>query len=480
MMSNTLKITGQWWFPTSDIRFNGELTFCPTEGGKLTIFGPLESFVLLDESAKTTAENSNDKSKTTQKICESYDRMSLILGKDNDGKKVTAVYTLPPNNRSVIRPNYNYCERDFLIDLVFIGLNFEKIEDIKFEKVLVEYSHLNDWLHDFNLSGRTAMYAEKSEAKYVLEHFYGETKYIDIAEICSIEILSCPNIRINFGEKNQISNRIYVRFSSYHKKTIKDYITLKNIFNDFLNFVISHRVTTMRMIGEVQIRIDDHFIIEQVDVFYHNRISQKLNKVAVVSPYLLIYEDIENNFSDIIVRWYQLRKKMSATYDLYFGVMYNLDLYLSNSFLMLAEALEIYIGIISQENPDPILLSKVKRIDRICEMLEKASPLSEADREWVKVIMNDKKSLSFKEKMEKAYDLYSELLPKLSHVIGTKQEFSSKVTELRNRLTHGNINYDELGTEEMFWGCKDLQLILQLCILSELKFSKDQLKEITT
>jgi hypothetical protein len=92
--------------------------------------------------------------------------------------------------------------------------------------------------------------------------------------------------------------------------------------------------------------------------------------------------------------------------------------------------------------------------------------------------MQDKKSFSFKEKMEKAYDLYSKLLPKLSQVIGMKQEFSSKVTELRNRLTHGNIAYDELDTEEVFWRCKDLQLIIQLCILSELRFSKDQIEKI--
>ena len=145
---------------------------------------------------------------------------------------------------------------------------------------------------------------------------------------------------------------------------------------------------------------------------------------------------------------------------------------------MLAEALEVYIGIISLENPDPGLQSKMKRIDEISEILEKGCTLNEADREWVKIIMNDKKSFSFKEKLEKAYDLYFELLPKLSHVIGTKQEFSSKVAEFRNRLTHGNIKYDELETRELLWKCKDLQLVIQLCILSELKFSNDDIKSI--
>jgi hypothetical protein len=92
--------------------------------------------------------------------------------------------------------------------------------------------------------------------------------------------------------------------------------------------------------------------------------------------------------------------------------------------------------------------------------------------------MKDKRSLSFKERISKAYDLYHDLLPKLSYVIGTKEEFSSKVTELRHRLTHGNINYDELKIDELYWKQKDLQLIIQLCILSELKFSNDDIKNI--
>ena len=47
----------------------------------------------------------------------------------------------------------------------------------------------------------------------------------------------------------------------------------------------------------------------------------------------------------------------------------------------------------------------------------------------------------------------------LSYVIGSEEEFSTKVTDYRNRLTHGNLNYDELDHTDIFWKCKDLQLI---------------------
>ncbi|MGA9845205.1 MAG: hypothetical protein WBQ25_23125 [Nitrososphaeraceae archaeon] len=50
MDSDHLIITGEWWFPGSKIRFNGNLSFNLADGGKLTIFGSVDPFVLLDSS----------------------------------------------------------------------------------------------------------------------------------------------------------------------------------------------------------------------------------------------------------------------------------------------------------------------------------------------------------------------------------------------------------------------------------------------
>lgn len=43
---------------------------------------------------------------------------------------------------------------------------------------------------------------------------------------------------------------------------------------------------------------------------------------------------------------------------------------------------------------------------------------------------------------------------------------------------HGNIDYDQLNNQDLFWKYKDLQLILQLYILSELGFSINEIKDI--
>lgn len=48
----------------------------------------------------------------------------------------------------------------------------------------------------------------------------------------------------------------------------------------------------------------------------------------------------------------------------------------------------------------------------------------------------------------------------------------------RNKLTHGNIDYDKINVDKILWNTKDLLLILQLSILSQLGFTDADLKEI--
>jgi hypothetical protein len=202
-----------------------------------------------------------------------------------------------------------------------------------------------------------------------------------------------------------------------------------------------------------------------------------MDKLKVISPYLLNYQNITKRLSEIMNRWFNLKNKTPAVYDLYFGVMYNSDLYLSNKLLMLAEAIEVYMNNISKQNLYPNLTYKILRIDHIIKVIDQCA-LDDTDKEWVKTILKDKKSLSFKENLGKVYDIYHELLPRLSSVIGSKREFSSKITEYRNRLTHADIDYNQIDNEDLFWRYKDLQLILQLCVLSELGFSTNEIKDI--
>ena len=481
MVTNELDVDGNWWFPNSNIKFKGKLIFKEESGGYLTILGSFEPFALLD-----TSQNQNTESKVeskNEKICKTERREKLIYGETKDRKKITLLYDLSPSKNSEFRSNYSYEERTYKIIFIFIGYHFENVEQIKFESIIIEFSNLPYWIRDHRLIGSTFHRRRKKPKKYIIEHTYGKTINVKIDNQCIIQFFNYPIINEDLVTSKKVQDRTYVKIISSKIKTLKKYIVLKNILQDFFNFATTSDVRSLRFIGHHKIIDNKHEYVELVEIFYRSSISAKMDKLGVIRNNLLRFEELNKKFFDVLKLWFTLRRRIGATYDLYFGVMYNYELYLTNKFLMLAEALEILMGILINSNTDDDLGLKVKRIDAIFEKLDKCKEaqgceLTFEDNDWIKMIMNDKRSLSFREKMEKAYDNYSEILPELSSVIGSKQEFASAIVKIRNKLTHGNIDYDKVDNEELFWNTMDLQLILQLSILSQLGFTKDDLKEL--
>lgn len=401
-------------------------------------------------------------------------KQTLILGESTDKQKFTIISRLQPSERSVIRDNRSYCEREYKIDVLFTGFHFDKLDDIKFENVLIEYSHFNEWISG-RLRGRTIF--DSNDDRYSIEHYYGEAVDVDILGLCSINIKSYPDIQASLVTR-QIHEHTFVKISSSDQKALEFYIYLKNLFSDFLNFVIVDKVITLRMLGNIRIQVDNRSVFDLVQIFYQSTIPKDMDKLKVLSNSLLRYTKIgQERFDDILNSWFCLRSRAAAVYDLYFGVMYNPDLYLSNKFLMLAEAIAIYFDQKLTSTPDSELRHKSEQVEKVCKVLDD-SYLDSEIKEWSKNIIKEKKSLSFKQKMQKAYETYRDLLPHLSHLIGSKEEFSSTITQFRNDLTHRNIDYNQADNDKLFGKFKDLQLILQLCILSELGFSIEEMKAI--
>jgi hypothetical protein len=480
MVTNEIDVDGNWWFPNSDIKFNGKLVFNKESGGYLTIFGSFEPFALLDISQNQNTE-SRVESKN-EKICKKRQE-KLIYGETKEKKKITLLYDLSPSKNSEFRPKYTYEERTYKIRLIFIGFHFENVEQIQFESIIIEFSNLPYWIRDQRMIGSTFHHLSKNPNKYIIEHTYGETINVDIDNECNIQFFNYPIINEDLVTSKKVQNCTYVKITSNKIKTLKKYHILKNILQDFFNFATTRDVRSLRFLGHHKVIVNKHEYVELVEIFYRSSISKKMDKLGVIQNDLLRFEELDQKFFDVLKLWFTLGRKIGATYDLYFGVMYNHELYLSNKFLMLAEALEILMGILINNNTDNDLRLRAKRIDAIFEKLDKCKEaqgceLTLEDNDWIKRIMNDKRGLSFREKMEKAYDNYSEILPELSSVIGSKQEFASTIVKTRNKLTHGNIDYDKVDVEELFWNTENLQLILQLSILSQLGFTKTDLKEI--
>jgi hypothetical protein len=169
-------------------------------------------------------------------------------------------------------------------------------------------------------------------------------------------------------------------------------------------------------------------------------------------------------------------KENQVIMDLYFGVMYNTQTYLSNNFLMLFTACEAYHGAFLNKNSSK-RERKVSFSNTYNERIDKSN-LTEDDKEAIKKWAKQKGQLVAKEKIEEIYEQFHYILPFLSMKIGDKKDFIDKIIDYRNKLTHGSRMSIKKEANDLFWQYKNLQLMLQLCILTRIGFDNEQIRKI--
>jgi hypothetical protein len=89
------------------------------------------------------------------------------------------------------------------------------------------------------------------------------------------------------------------------------------------------------------------------------------------------------------------------------------------------------------------------------------------------------KQLSSRERLEEIYDQFADILPSLAYKIETRNKFIRKIVDIRNDLSHGNVHTESLNKDnELIWQYRNLQLMLQLCILSQIGFNNEKIRKI--
>jgi len=166
----------------------------------------------------------------------------------------------------------------------------------------------------------------------------------------------------------------------------------------------------------------------------------------------------------------------SALLNLYFGVMYNPKSYLSNTFLMLYQGMEVYHSTFLFRSSQ-FAKERNDLIEDLIKIINESISLEPNHKDRILGLIRNGKNLRSREKISEIYDLFSDLLPKLSMNIKDKDNFINKIEKYRNKLTHGGVDYDKLDLEDLFWSSKDLQLILQLCILNRLDFTNEEISK---
>lgn len=436
-----IDIVGKWWFQESpDNTYLGNLKFDGKSSGSLSIEGFDDNLMML-----------------------SFRREKFfILGISNNGRKISLwinhISQKTHNDNFEINRSIINCI--FVIDYIFIGIHLlvNDINKLSINSISVKFSGLDKWIYSSDLKNSEKAFeyltdefqVTRSEKEPLTFQFFGKTL---------VEWIGNKAIR-------HFDIDVIIRLQD---ESLDNMMIIKNLFQDFLNFVIIDEVNMINMKVHLERKSD-----EEVEIIYLSTIDTEMKKLKIKTPYIFSFSEIKEEIETIFMKWFELYQKAPTLLSLYFGAMYNSRTYISNMFLMLYQALEVYfITFLHQYSAKSNerkrqMENLVKEVEACC-----CTELKQKDR-IIGLILNGR-NLSSKDKISEIFDLFAELLPQLSANIVDKNDFVKKIENYRNRLAHGGIDYDKLDNDDLFWAYKDLQLIVHLCILHELGFTNEDI-----
>jgi hypothetical protein len=379
----------------------------------------------------------------------------IILGKLDNCQRVTL------RNCTILssRPYLDHfqitrIESQFLL----IGGHHERIK-LELDAIIVSFSNLNSFISYIDLFGETFSVLNRSTGRYERD--------LEIPEICKIRIFSQ-------GSSFSSNNRVLFEIRSLGGKYLHNYLELKSILQDFLNFSTSAEILTdkIEVTNEDQVYVLNYHTPRPTDV--------KQNKSTLFKPncksILYTYSEISFNLESMIMKWFEIYRNLKQVYDLYIGVVYHVDQYDVYRFLMICTALEIYHRLILDGSSD---VKEGKRIhyERLSSKIIVTNEIYKADeiQELIRIV-NSRSDLSFEERLREIYCKFSEIISKYCKFRDI-HDAVKKITDTRNYYTHYNPEKEvnALKGKDLFFLTRDIHFILQLCFLTRLDFIEEEI-----
>ena len=171
--------------------------------------------------------------------------------------------------------------------------------------------------------------------------------------------------------------------------------------------------------------MDDY---ERIQIFYREEISDEKLFPPAFFPFQ--YKSLSERPEFYLQNWFNLIEKFRPAYDLYFGTIYNPHLYLTHTFLSLAQAIESYHS-----------KSRAEHMHR----------------------------KTLRTRIEELFEKYGKLF---TLFINNKDKFITKVVDTRNYYTHYDKHLEKRATKvlELPFLSDKLRLMLIAILLKEIGF----------
>ena len=395
-LRDNFEYLGEWWLPQEPSRrFGGRLSYVPTEGATLSLIG---SFI---ESPQVDTF-----------------QVDLVHGFTVEGHACTLWrgFGLRWNDHSP-----GIANQSIRFELLLVGHHFATEDAIAFTHYQVVYAGLDEWLGQYPISSKlgsrddimsfAAEYNPPDIQQYELPERNGTLhfEYNATSEFgrLYVSIRSEPVLR--FAPLNACSYEWY-------RKTFLD-------FERFLILMMGHVTSPQRISASISEEEPMVGIYPQVRLQARDDVARHV--MMLTQPMLV------SQLPTLLPQWCQIADQLRPVMDIFFGTLYQANMYLQIKFLALMQSIEGFHRATRTGN-----FKLRKRLDDLFDSLStdlQESITSNAD--------------TFFESIVKTRDYYTHYIPKLAS--------------------------ERLSDRELVGTCSTLRVFMTILLLKELGFSDD-------
>lgn len=450
-MFDGFEYKGVWWLPEKpEKRISGTLRFDPNKGIILDLIG---SFKDIEDMAKLSIHE-------------------IILGVSSDGKNITLYKNIESKSDASFP---GLMTSSFYVSKVFVGAHFRRSNDIKFKKLYIHYLYLDEWV---NISEFTIQ-SKDNEKEVLIKYKLPESIQVNIDRGYKMFIIFEDIKHFSPPKKVSIEQKTYIQIEPSEEKSLDKYWSIMHHIQNFLTLGVTKPVYPLAIRGITEMNkviADNRSYYPPVEIYYRPSEISEVSKTVFSHDHMLFtFEDIRDKFEILIKNWFEKANKLESIYNLYFGTLYNPRMYLEQHFLRLIHAIEAYHRQKFKGNylPDKDYTQIFKKFEEFINNLETDNSFKEALKSRLKY----GNEFSLRKRLKDLFEEYQEVL---NDFVEDKKMFIDKVVNTRNYLTHYDESLKEKAADvkELYQVIQQLKIIMQICLLSELGFEREKIKDL--
>jgi len=449
-MIDGLDYRGRWWLPQfPEKKVSGTLGFTLERGGTLDLDGSLGDKLLTGEDTK---------------------EFDIILGISSDNKDITLVNCLVMSHTEYRRLKMDQStERSSLyVSEVLVGVHFKKLSDIKFRRISVRYSYLDEWvgISGFDVTYQDGGMTVRYDRKNPIESWVTNSCKLSIGFACEGPIFTPAQTEVS------IKQRTYISIEYDQERPLGEYLDVLHRIQDFLTLAITEPVYALELRGTTgghKIELNKQISIDKpVEIYYHHSFISSEKEGFLWFDMLFRFPDIADRFDTFLKNWLQNLEQLKSAVDLYFGCLYNPKMYVDNEFLNTVQALESYHRL-KIRNEDLPICDHTRRIEEII----KSAPAEH--KSWLEGKLQYSNEPSLRRRLRELLDYYPEIV---SQDVDDKKEIVDKAIDTRNYLVHHDPSLKDRSADvdTLIALTRELQVLFQACLLTVVGCGKDMIR----